>query len=87
MKFNKIINSSLMSLLILGTFGCAETTSQRVVWPMPPEQERLEWIGTYQSIADFGLRNFLCITANPGNQDINQPYDYMWCFQLLMLNK
>ena len=47
------LQKSVMLLMLLSVIGCAKVASEKVVFPVPPDQARLEWIGTYRSQNDF----------------------------------
>lgn len=51
--------SLAMHVFLLLAGGCAEPPSSaqmRILWPLPPQQQRLEFVGVYASEEDFSLR-------------------------------
>ncbi len=46
-----LLVSILFSVFLLG--GCAEKLQVKYVWPPPPEEPRLEWVGNYYSEAEL----------------------------------
>ena len=53
MHVKGFLQKSVMLLMLLSVIGCAKVASEKVVFPVPPDQARLEWIGTYRSQNDF----------------------------------
>lgn len=53
MHVKEFLQKSVMVLMVLSVIGCAKVGGERVVYPAPPDQARLEWIGTYRSQNDF----------------------------------
>lgn len=46
---------NLIILFLLALTGCASTPAVRFVWPPPPDEPRLEWVGVYYSENSFKL--------------------------------
>ncbi len=63
MHVKEFLQKSFMVLMILSVFGCAAIVDERVVFPVPPEKERFEWLGTYSAQADFDSRAIKALTG------------------------
>lgn len=58
------LNGSLIRLFlfaVVGFFlgGCAKPVSERILWPMPPNEPRLEWLGVYRNESSFPNQTFM----------------------------
>lgn len=54
MTYHRLLRLPFFVLLLLTLAACAAPkTTQRVLWPSPPERPRLEWIKNYYSQDDF----------------------------------
>jgi DNA-binding beta-propeller fold protein YncE len=67
---------TLLAALLLA--GCAATEKPIVIFPLPPEIPRIEWLGTYASQNDFpksGLEVFFeAITGTPPADGFKSPF-------------
>lgn len=66
----------VLQVLVLLAGGCAEPPSSaqmRILWPLPPQQQRLEFVGVYASEEDFSprteRREFLDLLLGRSPQD------------------
>lgn len=77
-----MINKNKCFLLFLGLTlflgGCAAEKLPRFIWPMPPEQPRLEFIGNYYNESSFekSRKELLLsqITGGSGDANFSSPY-------------
>ncbi|MDG5467813.1 hypothetical protein P9J64_05675 [Deltaproteobacteria bacterium IMCC39524] len=53
MQDKGLIRKLIMAVLLFSLFGCSAAIQEKVVYPVPPETARFEWVGTYASVADF----------------------------------
>lgn len=52
------LNGNLIRLFLIAVVGffvggCAKPVAERVLWPMPPNEPRLEWLGVYYNESSF----------------------------------
>lgn len=68
----------LLFILVLFVVACAPPPRQRVLWPLPPDEPRVEWLGTYASQDDFPKTGFQLfmegITGKPALQTFESPF-------------
>ena len=67
MVLNGFVQKSLGALLFLALAGCSTIvgTEGPIVYPLPPEQARFEWIGTFVSENSFKKEGFMDLLQDP----------------------
>lgn len=62
-------------LLICAVFflgGCAKPVAERVLWPMPPNEPRLEWLGVYYNESSFPNQSMMAKITGEGSGSVFQ---------------
>lgn len=73
----KLLGKSLGRLILLVVAGllfggCAKPVTERVLWPMPPNEPRLEWLGVYSNESSFPNQSMMSKIAGEGGGTVFQ---------------
>ena len=52
---NRLMHNVIAAITVLSLCSCAtpQVVQQRFFWPEPPDEPRVEWIGSYSNVADM----------------------------------
>lgn len=56
---NRLMHNAIAAITVLSLCSCAspQVVQQRFFWPEPPDEPRVEWIGSYSNVADMKLND------------------------------